>query len=130
MAANTTPDVPSPQLFSLKNTNVLITGASRGIGLACAIALAQAGARLCFVTRNDDPAAVESIVPGSKHVSCDLTDLDAVKLVFDRALEKMDGHIHVLVNCAGIQRRAPSVDFPEQDWDDVRVVSCVCVAGD
>lgn len=31
----------------------------------------------------------------------------------------MGGNIHVLVNCAGIQRRSPSVSFPESDWDDV-----------
>lgn len=33
----------------------------------------------------------------------------------------MGGEIHVLVNCAGIQRRSPAVQFPEKDWDDVRV---------
>jgi len=55
-------------------------------------------------------------------VDCDLSNMDDVKGVFQRALDRMDGQIHVLVNCAGIQRRAPSVDFPEQDWDDVSLV--------
>jgi 2-deoxy-D-gluconate 3-dehydrogenase len=31
----------------------------------------------------------------------------------------MNGQIHILVNCAGIQRRSPSLDFSENDWDDV-----------
>ena len=53
-------------------------------------------------------------------VYCDLGNLDEVKGVFDKALEVMPRkEIDVLVNCAGIQRRAPAVDFPENDWDDV-----------
>lgn len=55
-----------------------------------------------------------------KTVDCDLADLDAVRTLFARALEVMQGQIHVLVNCAGIQRRSPAVSFSEQDWDDVR----------
>jgi hypothetical protein len=54
-------------------------------------------------------------------VDCDLADLDAVRGLFQRALDIMGGEIHVLVNCAGIQRRAPAVDFAEKDWDDVRI---------
>ncbi|GJJ14905.1 hypothetical protein Clacol_009175 [Clathrus columnatus] len=112
-----TPFVPSPRLFSLENKNVLITGATRGIGRACAIALAQAGASVCIVSRSPDPP----LPPGDNHthVVCDLSDSDAVKSLFQNALDKMGGNIHILVNCAGIQRRAPSVDFSEQDWDDV-----------
>lgn len=55
-------------------------------------------------------------------VECDLSDMDAVRGLFDRALGAMDGHIHVLINCAGIQRRSPSVNFLEKDWDDVSII--------
>lgn len=55
----------------------------------------------------------------AEYVYCDLADLDAVKGLFPKALDKMGGQIHILVNCAGIQRRSPSVDFAENDWDDV-----------
>lgn len=47
--------------------------------------------------------------------------MEAVKGIFQTALDVMDGQIHVLVNCAGIQRRAPALQFSEQDWDDVSV---------
>lgn len=121
-----TPDRPSPQLFSLAGKNVLITGATRGIGAACAIALAQAGAAICLVQRpgnrpNTDTAnTIRELGGNVKVVECDLSDMEAVRGLFDRALDAMDGGgIHVLVNCAGIQRRSPSVDFPERDWDDV-----------
>ena len=55
----------------------------------------------------------------AKFVTCDLNNLDSVRGLFQKALDEM-GHIDVLVNCAGIQRRSPSLDFLETDWDDVR----------
>ena len=104
-----------------------------GIGAACAIALAEAGANICLVQRPgsinlDTFNTLQALAPPAptnasrtvKIVECDIGDLDAVKGVFDKALEAMGGEIHVLVNCAGIQRRAPAVEFSESDWDDVR----------
>ncbi|OJT06263.1 2-dehydro-3-deoxy-D-gluconate 5-dehydrogenase [Trametes pubescens] len=123
-----TPAVPALALFSLAGQNVLITGATRGIGAACAIALAEAGANICLVRRpaaagvaqtNDDTTtAITALGRTVKTVECDLADLDVVKGLFQQALDAMGGEIHVLVNCAGIQRRSPAVQFPENDWDD------------
>ncbi|KZP24900.1 NAD(P)-binding protein [Athelia psychrophila] len=117
-----TPNLPSPQLFSLSGQTVLITGATRGIGAACAVALAQAGASICLVQRDSTNLATHDTIKaqGAKVevLHCDLADLEAVKAVFGKAVALM-GEVHILVNCAGIQRRAPSVDFSEQDWDDV-----------
>lgn len=102
---------------------------TKGIGAACAIALAQAGAALCLVLREpqgDAPpnlATVDSIRQlgaTAEVVHCDLNNLDSVRGVFQKALDAMGGRIDVLVNCAGIQRRSPSLDFLETDWDDVR----------
>ncbi|KAI0676246.1 NAD-P-binding protein [Trametes maxima] len=122
-----TPPAPAPQLFSLAGQNVLITGATRGMGAACALALAEAGANICLVRRpssgapsNDDTVnAIAALGRTVTTVECDLADLDAVKGLFPRALDAVGGEIHVLVNCAGIQRRSPAVQFPESDWDDV-----------
>lgn len=106
-----------------------------GIGAACALALAQAGASLCLVAR--PPRAEESVntavatlrekCPSTRVevVYCDLSNMDDVKGIFQQALDRMGGQIHVLVNCAGIQRRAPSLDFSEQDWDDVSVFNSI-----
>jgi NAD(P)-dependent dehydrogenase (short-subunit alcohol dehydrogenase family) len=102
----------------------------KGIGAACAIALAQAGAALCLVLREpqgdappnlDTVNAIRELGASAKVVHCDLNNLDAVKGVFQRGLDVMGGRIDILVNCAGIQRRSPSLDFLETDWDDVRI---------
>ncbi|GLB42384.1 putative KR domain containing protein [Lyophyllum shimeji] len=123
-----TPSISAPSLFSLAGKNVLITGATRGIGAACALALAEAGASICLVQRNpvqgtppnyDALNAIRALGATAQVVHCDLDDLEAVKGLFQKALDVMGGEIHVLVNCAGIQRRSPSLDFPESDWDDV-----------
>ncbi|TFK48989.1 NAD(P)-binding protein [Heliocybe sulcata] len=123
-----TPSLPSLNLFSLAGQTALITGATRGIGAACAVALAEAGASICLVQRpplegqspNTDTAnAISALGVKVKIVYAELSDMDSVKAVFPQALEAMGGEIHILVNCAGIQRRSPSVDFPEKDWDDV-----------
>jgi 2-deoxy-D-gluconate 3-dehydrogenase len=102
--------------------------ANLGIGAACAIALAQAGANICVMQRNVSVTgpnqeiikAIRALGRTVEVVECDLGDLNAVKHVFEKALTLMGGQIHILVNCAGIQRRSPSLDFSEKDWDDVR----------
>jgi 2-deoxy-D-gluconate 3-dehydrogenase len=92
------------------------------------LALAQAGASICVVQRHPSPGAepnmntvnaIRALGANAQVVYCDLGNLDSVRELFPKALELMGGNIHILVNCAGIQRRSPSVDFPEKDWDDV-----------
>ncbi|KAG8944094.1 hypothetical protein FRC04_002187 [Tulasnella sp. 424] len=121
-----TPSVPSPSLFSLAGKTALVTGGTRGIGAACAIALAQAGADICLVQRDDtsNTATRDTIRSTYSERKCeivvaDLSNPSATREAFDKALEVMGGEIHILINCAGIQRRAPAVDFSEQDWNDV-----------
>ncbi|CAE6410740.1 2-deoxy-D-gluconate 3-dehydrogenase [Rhizoctonia solani AG-1 IB] len=125
-----TPSVPSSQLFSLTDQTALVTGGTRGIGAACAIALAEAGANICLIQRDESNTATRDAIRAlgrrADIAVCDLSDLEAVKTVFDRALELMGGQIHIMVNCGGIQRRAPAVEFPESYWDEV----CTCVTLD
>ncbi|KAG8984231.1 hypothetical protein FRB90_005456 [Tulasnella sp. 427] len=120
------PSVPSPSLFSLAGKTALVTGGTRGIGAACAIALAQAGANICLIQRDDTSNTATRDFIRSKHadrkceiVVADLSNPSATREAFDKALQVMGGDIDILVNCAGIQRRAPAVDFSEQDWGDV-----------
>ncbi|TRM70586.1 hypothetical protein BD626DRAFT_544857 [Schizophyllum amplum] len=123
-----TPALKALDLFSLAGKKALVTGGTRGIGAAMAIALAEAGADICLVMREPAPGtqptmstpdAIRALGRRVEIVHCDLADLTAVKGIFEKALAAMGGEIDILINCAGIQRRAPAVDFSEQDWDDV-----------
>ena len=102
-----------------------------GIGAACALALAQAGANLCLIFRplpnststlaDYTVSSITALCPNVRVevVHCDLGNTEDVKTVFPRALDLMGGEIDVFVNCAGIQRRDQAVKFSETDWDDV-----------
>lgn len=128
-----TPAVNSLSLFDLSGQTCLLTGGTRGIGQACAVALVQAGASVILAVRPGSNSAgshpalqpllqVASQAVGQKHstVEADLSDMQQVKTLFDRALaQSPTGVVDILVNCGGIQRRHPSTDFPEEDWDEV-----------
>ncbi|KDN51408.1 putative 2-deoxy-D-gluconate 3-dehydrogenase [Tilletiaria anomala UBC 951] len=127
-----TPARVSPALFDLAGRHVLLTGGTRGIGQACAVALAQAGARVCLAVRpGTDAAAVLAALPAAQQeqqqqhvtVEADLSDAASVRTVVPRAVAALSGRLDVLVNCAGIQRRAPSEAFPEEYWDEVIAVN-------
>jgi 2-deoxy-D-gluconate 3-dehydrogenase len=119
-----TPVLPSLELFSLKGQNALITGGSRGIGAAIAVALAEAGASICLAQRdtsNDSTAKLIKSKGGRVEViPCDLANAEDVKGIFQKALGVMGQEIHIMVNCGGLLKRKASVDVSEVDWDYVR----------
>ena len=109
--------------FRLDGQLALITGSSAGIGLGLARGLAQAGAAIVLNGRHADKlqqAATQLRNEGfTIHERCfDVTDDEAVKSNID-AIERDLGAIDILINNAGIQRRAPLQDFDHQDWHDL-----------
>jgi 2-dehydro-3-deoxy-D-gluconate 5-dehydrogenase len=107
--------------FKLDGKAAIVTGASRGLGRAMAVALAEAGADVALVdvlpvdeARKD----VEAAGRRAAAVSADLSSRDAVPAIVKAALDAF-GRIDILVNNAGIIRRAPILEFTEKDWDDV-----------
>ncbi|MFF2446927.1 SDR family oxidoreductase [Neobacillus sp. NPDC058068] len=112
----------SLELFKLNGKVAAITGATRGIGRSMALALAEAGADIALLQRSPEQTAVKEEIEklGRKCliVPCDLEDADQVKAAIPNVVSHF-GKIDILVNNAGIQRRSPSVDFAELDWDDV-----------
>ncbi|ORY24472.1 hypothetical protein BCR39DRAFT_566597 [Naematelia encephala] len=121
-ALDPTPTVSSLELFSLKGQTALVTGGSRGIGQAIAIALAQAGARIVLAQRDVGNTAtrdaIRALSTECEIVHCDLTDLDDVKTVFQRTLQVVN-EVHILVNCGGMLMREDTVNVSEQDWTKV-----------
>lgn len=109
--------------FSLAGKTALVTGASRGLGQAIAVALAEAGADVvCASTRRDgtdDTAAfVRAAGRQAWQVEADLADRAAVAAMADEA-ERLAGRIDILVNNGGIIRRTPAADHSLDDWDAV-----------
>ena len=110
-------------LFSLEGKRALVTGASRGLGRAMAVALARAGADVvCASTARsgtDETAAlVREAGREAWQVEADLSDRAAVLRMADEA-EASAGRIDVLVNNAGTIRRHPAADYPLEEWDAV-----------
>jgi gluconate 5-dehydrogenase len=109
--------------FDLSGRRALITGASRGIGHAIAMALASAGAHVIINGRTQvalEEAATLIRATGARVdvSSFDVTDPAQVNAGVD-AVEATFGAIDILVNNAGIQRRAPLHQFTDSDWHDL-----------
>jgi 2-dehydro-3-deoxy-D-gluconate 5-dehydrogenase len=113
--------------FKLDGKIALVTGASGGLGQAMAIALAEAGADVVchghFAGEADETCAkIEKIGRQNFAVSGDMSDKDEPKSLVEQTIEKF-GRIDILINNAGMIRRAPAVDFSEEDWATVLEVN-------
>lgn len=107
--------------FDLAGRLAFVTGSSRGLGLALATGLADAGARLVLHGRggpalDEAAASLGDAVAGV--VTCDVTDSGAVADAVAGLLAD-HGTPDILVNNAGLQRRAPFTEFAPADWDAV-----------
>jgi len=111
-------------LFDLTGRLALVTGSSRGLGRALAIALAQAGARVVLHGRDEgalaETAATITDATGRAPAvaTFDVTDAAAVEFAVAVILER-HGTPDILVNNAGVQHRAPFTEFAVADWDDI-----------
>ncbi len=110
-------------LFKLDGKVALVTGASRGLGQAMAVALAEAGADIAALSRAGCGEAAGQIAAAGRTclaIPCDLLTATPADLraVVEQVVSRM-GRLDILVNNAGIIRRAPLLDYSEQDWDDV-----------
>jgi len=109
--------------LGLTAKRALVTGSSRGLGKAMAIALAEAGADVvCASSKTggaDETAkCVESLGRRAWQVSADLADRQAVLRMADDA-QSQAGAIDILVNNGGTIARQPAVDYSEAEWDRV-----------
>jgi 2-deoxy-D-gluconate 3-dehydrogenase len=105
--------------FKLHDRVALVTGASTGLGAAIAIALAEAGAQVCCHGNTRSPEStcdrIKSAGGVAHAITGDLSNAETPKDLVARTLERF-GRIDILVNNAGTIRRAPAVDYSEDDW--------------
>jgi 2-deoxy-D-gluconate 3-dehydrogenase len=115
------------ELFSLDGRTALITGASRGIGQALAVALAEAGSDIVLIQRpgSKDTTTKDEVEKLGRKATifyADLAETNDLKGLVKKITDA--GHdIDILVNCGGIQRRHPAHQFPDDDWNEVSKVS-------
>lgn len=106
------------QLFSLSGRTALVTGASRGLGAAMALALAQAGADLVITARSLaalDPTATKIRALGRRvsALALDQTDTNAI----EPAVQGLA--VDILINNAGVEHVAPSIEVTPALWDHI-----------
>ncbi|MBB4639698.1 2-dehydro-3-deoxy-D-gluconate 5-dehydrogenase KduD [Longimicrobium terrae] len=110
-------------LFSLEGRRAMVTGASRGLGRAMAVALAEAGADVVCASSqrggtDETAAAIRAAGRQAWQVEADLADRDAVLAMADDAVSQA-GRIDILINNGGTIRRHPAAEYPMEAWDAV-----------
>lgn len=111
------------KIKKLQGRTALITGASRGLGKAMALALGEAGARLILVSRNLEllhatAAAIRQVGPEAAVIQADVTDEQQVARVA-RGVTEQFGKLQILINNAGINLRKSVTDFTLDEWRQV-----------
>ena len=127
--------LPVLDRFRLDGKVVVVTGASSGLGVAFAVACAQAGADVVVAARRadrlqDTVALVERTGRQALAVSADVSVEDDCRAVVSAAVERF-GHVDVLVNNAGIEDHDPASRLARADFDrvmDVNVTACFLMA--
>ena len=115
--------LPETPKFSLSGKRALVTGASSGIGLSCAVALAEYGADVLLAARrfdklNDIANAIGAMKHKARAIALDISDIDATIKVVNQ-----HGPFDILVNSAGIARHRPALDVTVDDFDQVMAVN-------
>ena len=115
--------LPTTPSFRLDNKTALITGASSGIGLGCAVALAEAGAHVVVSARSSDKlkAVVDTIK--AKGLSAEAMVMDVADTNLVQEIIDSKGPFDILVNSAGLGRHSPSKDTSIEDFDAVMNVN-------
>ena len=109
--------------FSLKGKVAIVTGASRGIGKAMSLALAEAGADVAVAARTLTKLEDLSEQIHSLHRNCvvcqtDVTRSEDLEKLVQKTLQKL-GRIDILLNNAGMNVRKLAIDLSEPEWDRV-----------
>ena len=114
-------------LNDLTGKKAIVTGAAQGLGYGMAEGLMEAGATVCIMDIN--PKANEVAEDFNKRgflceaIVANLADDNEREEAFTGAIEKLGGHLDIIVNAAGVQRRHKSEEFPLSDWDFVMNVN-------
>ena len=101
----------------------VVVGGSSGIGKTLALGLAQAGADVVPSARRIELVKaladeIESLGRRSLRMTCDVADRDSLDQLLKACLDEF-GQVDILINAAGVTKRAPTLDFAEADWNRI-----------
>jgi len=114
--------------MTLENKICIVTGASTGIGRAIATKFVKEGAKVVidYVGKSDPAnelvAALAMIGGHAVAVAADVSDPEQVAMLFDETIKTFGG-VDVLVNNAGVEKKMPFVDTPDEDWENVIAIN-------
>jgi 2-deoxy-D-gluconate 3-dehydrogenase len=107
--------------FRLTGKVAIVTGSRTGLGQGMALGLAEAGADIVGIDINhleETRKAVEERGRRFLGIEADLSNIGVIGQIVERMVREF-GKVDILINNAGIIRRADALDFSEKDWDDV-----------
>lgn len=113
-------------MFTLDDRVALVTGASTGLGAAIAIALSDAGASVACHGNTHSPQATCEKIKHSLPLTGDLSQAETPQNLVQQTIDHF-GRLDILINNAGIIRRAPAVEYPDVDWAAVLEVNLTSV---
>lgn len=115
------------QGLSLEGKKALVFGGTSGLGKSIALGLAEAGADVVPVSRRAEEvkktaAAIQALGRRSLELTADVTRREDIQKVLDRMKSEL-GRVDILVNSAGVTKRAPSLEFSDEDWKRILSVN-------
>lgn len=99
-----------------------MTGGATGLGRASAEALRRAGANIVIAGRRQDVLEVAAAELGGEAIVCDVSEPQSIDGLFNQVQER-HGRVDIMVNAAGLNRRAPALEVTPEDWDFVNDVN-------
>ena len=110
---------PRTPSFSLRSKRALVTGASSGIGLACAVALAENGAEVTLAARSGDKLREIVDAMAAENWMAQALELDVSDVAGTTKAVKQTGPFDILLNSAGLAKHSPALETLEEDFDAV-----------
>ena len=111
------------KLFDLTGQTAVVVGGTSGIGLAMSLGLADAGADVVATSRRAEQVeetakAIEALGVKSLRITSDVSARESLEKLCGATIEAF-GKVDILINCAGKIKRAPTMDFPEDEWQSI-----------